>query len=44
MSEDSLNLVLQKNNQTKPHQAWQKYKKIIEILLKDFNLTHKNSL
>ena len=26
MSEDSLNLVLQKNNQTKPHQAWQKYK------------------
>ncbi len=24
MSEDSLNLVLQKNNQTKPHQAWQK--------------------
>ena len=23
---DSLNLVLKKNNQTKPHQAWQKYK------------------
>jgi len=28
MSEDSLNLVLQKNNQTKPHQAWQKYKEL----------------
>ena len=28
MSEDSLNLVLQKNNQTKPHQAWQKSNKV----------------
>ena len=47
MSEDQFNLVLQKNNQTKPHQAWQNTNKTprSSLLLEEYfqswsNLTH----